>query len=114
MDRDMLGARVPADVNLVAADRVKPGKGMSVFRDIHEMPPFLIPKDYLNRFPEAGGKRGIKIWKLGEGDFANSPVSDDLVLRTKREHGSLEPARQMPLDAYQAALASTRDQWVVL
>ncbi len=110
-DRDMLGARVPTDVNLVAADRVKPGKGMSVFRSIEEMPPFLIPKDYMALFPEAGGKKGIKIWRLGEGAFVNGPVNDDLVLRAGSAHGAMEPAREMPLDAYQAALAATRDGW---
>jgi hypothetical protein len=87
---------------------------MSVFRSIEEMPPFLIPQDYLDRFPEAGGKRGIKIWRLGEGAFANGPVTDDLVLRARSAHGALEPAREMPLDAYQAALAATRDGWVGL
>jgi len=113
-DRDMLGARVPNDVKLVAADRVTPGKGMSVFRNVHEMPPFLIPKDYLHRFPEAGGKRGIKIWRLDEGAFANSAVTDDLALRTSSKHGALEPTREMPLAGYQAALAATRDGWVIL
>jgi hypothetical protein len=111
-DRDML---VPTDVKLVGADRVRPGKGMSVFRSIQEMPPFLIPQDYLDRFPEAAGsKKGIKIWRLGEGAFANGPVTDDLVLRASSEHGALEPAREMPLDAYQVALAATRDGWVGL
>jgi len=111
-DRDVLGARVPADVNLVEAARVRPGKGMSVFRSIQQMPPFLIPKDYLARFPEAGGKRGKTIWRLGTEGFANGPVTDDLVLRAGSAHGALEPAREMPLDAYQAALAATRDGWV--
>lgn len=109
--RDMLGARVPTDVNLVVADRVGPGNGMSVFRSIQEMPPFLIPKDYLDRFPEAGGKRGIKIWRLGEEGFANGPVTDDLFLRADSAHGEVEPAREMSVDAYQAALAATRDDW---
>jgi hypothetical protein len=113
-DRDMLGARVPTDVKLVGADRVRPGNGMSVFRSIEEMPPFLIPKDYLSRFPEAGGKRGIKIWRLGEGAFANGPVTDNVVLRTSSAHGAMEPEREMPLDVYQAALAATRDGWVGL
>jgi hypothetical protein len=51
---------------------------------------------------------------MGTGPFVAEPVAAGLQLRPDSEtHGTVEPDRPMPLPEYQAALASTREQWVI-
>jgi hypothetical protein len=79
------------------------------------IPPFLIPPHYKIYHPEASGKPGNRIWRLGAGAYASGPVTSDLVLQASSPpHGEVEPARQMSLNAYQTALAGTKTDWVLI
>lgn len=119
MGRNMLSARVPIDVKPDHNDCVKPGKGMSVFRSVEEMYPFLIPPSYIDRYPEAsGGDPACKLWRLGTGPFVAGAITDDLALcpgsGNKSAHGEIAPSRAMHVDAYQKALAATQDEWTAI
>jgi hypothetical protein len=54
---------------------------------------------------------------MGEGLFTEGPFADRLLFRPDPEkptkHGFIEPAARMPGGEYQAALAATRDRWVI-
>jgi hypothetical protein len=51
---------------------------------------------------------------MGEGPFVASPVAVDLSLCPDNpRHGTVEPARVMPVQDYRAALEATRDEWIL-
>jgi hypothetical protein len=51
---------------------------------------------------------------MGQGPFADGPVSDDLRLEVDRPgHGVVSPRTLVLLDRYQESLAKTRDAWTV-
>jgi hypothetical protein len=56
-------------------------------------------------------------WWMGGGPFVPSLLGDALAFWPDpvkpARHGLIEPARQMPVTDYQAALAATQDQWTV-
>jgi hypothetical protein len=118
-----LGVRenaVPPEILVEPDGTVRPGSGgMSVSPSIERLPPHLIPKRLRGLFPGARGsnnKPTLLPWHFGEGPFVSGPLTDDLVFRldptSPDRHGFVEPARPVSLAAYQAALASTRTQWV--
>lgn len=82
-------------------DTVSPGHGMSV-----------APHDPANlpvlRRPVALGGRGTDtVWELDVADLG----PDLRFNQDATAHGLIEPARDMALAEYQAALAATRDRW---
>jgi hypothetical protein len=117
--KNMLGARVGIDIKPDPNGCVSRGKGMSVFRTVEEMYPFLIPLCYVDRYPEASGDDSAgKLWVLGVGPFVAAPVTNDLALLPgsgkKAAHGEIEPSRMMSVDVYQSALAATQNDWTEL
>lgn len=110
-----LGARVPHDISADAAGLVHPGTGgMSVAPTWRDLPPHRIPRRLRHLAPEAAGNDADACWRMGEGPFAAGGVAEGLLLRPGRPtHGTIEPAMPMTLGRYQAALATTRERWVV-
>lgn len=93
--------------------------GLSVSPSMERLPVHLIPKRLKSLFPGARGsnnKPWLVSWHMGEGEFVSGPVTDELDFRldprSPDAHGFIEPARQMFLSAYQAALGATRDSWI--
>jgi hypothetical protein len=76
-----------------------------------------IPRRLRATFPRAAGKKNAVLWRRGEGCFVEGPLADRLLFRPDSEqpdsHGFVEPVAPMPVGEYQAALAATRDQWVI-
>ncbi len=88
--------------------------GMSVAPSISALPHTLIPKRHKALFPGASGSNQRKVFRMGDGSFSPSGIGPDLRLEPdSRTHGNIEPARAMPLEAFQAALATTRDSWTI-
>jgi hypothetical protein len=51
---------------------------------------------------------------MGEGGFEDGPLAPGLNLRRDTAtHGLVEPAQVVPLEAYEADLAATQDQWII-
>jgi hypothetical protein len=117
-----LGVRVPPDENAdvaVSADGMAEPRsgGMSVAPAWRMLPVHRIPRRLRPKFPRAAGKNGFFLWRRGEGPFTEGPFAERLLFRPDPEkpnkHGFVEPAARMPVEEYQAALAATRDQWVI-
>lgn len=117
-----LGVRVAPDpkpdIPVDTAGLVWPGTGgMSVAPNWRSLPGHRIPARLVDKHPSATGKNSLYCWRLGAGDFLAGPVAPDLTFRpdpnTPAQHGLVEPAQEMSLADYQAALAATRDHWVV-
>ncbi len=114
--------RVPpdehADIDVGADGRVEPRTGgMSVAPAWRLLPVHRIPRRLRSRFPRAAGKNHFSLWRMGEGPFTEGPFADRLLFRPDPEkpdqHGFVEPEARMSAGEYQAALAATRDQWVL-
>jgi hypothetical protein len=124
-DNCELGVRPPghpvtADVRVNAAGNVElDGGGMSVFpsiapAELKRVPKRLIPLRLAHKVPGAIGNDEMKIWTIGNGEFASGPMTASLALNvTSRSHGSLGPGYAMSLDDLQAALASTQSDWTI-
>jgi len=112
-----LGVRVPADIQPNTAGNVVPGTGgMSVAPSLADLPTHRLPKRLQTLVPDARGVDTNIVWRLGEGDFVAGAVADGLQLRldpNRARHGFVEPASPVALEEYRAALAATRDAWVV-
>jgi hypothetical protein len=117
-----LGVRVPPDkhADLPAGNdgMVEPGTGgMSVSPAWRLLPVHRILRRLRTKFPRAAGSNQLFCWRFGESGFAAALISDQLMFRPDPEkpdrHGLVEPAQQMKVEEYQAALAATRDQWVI-
>lgn len=113
----MLGARVPKDVAPDGDGNVHPGGGgMSVQPRLVDIPAMFLPRrlKHLNR--NAAGNNNVVVFRMGEGPFARSAISEKLSLHPDEgrhpRHGVVEPLAPMRLDEYQSALERTRDQWV--
>ena len=113
-----LGVREPREGSRgdlpVVDGMVVPGTGgMSVSKEWSE--PFLrLPKRYFHptRFKFGLATNLDSVWVFGLGSFEAAPISLRLQFRPDRpKHGLIEPLRKMPLDEFQAALASTRTDW---
>lgn len=91
-------------------------KGMSVGGHWTVLPGHLIPKRLVSIFPGATGSNALRCFRFGSGPFEPGELTEDLMLHLKattREQGNVTPGRNMTLDEFQAALASTRADWVV-
>lgn len=110
-----LGVRPGIDVTPDPNGNVRPETGgMSVAPSWRVLPPWRIPKRLDSMVPGATGKDEDACWSFGEGPFECSPVNDQLSFRPdSADHGLVEPAAIMNLDDFQAALAATRDEWVI-
>jgi hypothetical protein len=87
---------------------------MSVAPEWRVLPFWRIPKRLRPKCPGASGTNQLHCWKHGEGLFEEALVTEQLLLRPdKRTHGLVEPAHEMPLADYEAALEATRDGWVI-
>ncbi len=93
--------------------------GISVARSIADLLPHLIPRRLRDHFEDATGKDNRFVWSMGEGDFSEGIAAENLFLRRKPEsalkqvQGLVEPAGEMLLEAYQSALATTKEKWHV-
>lgn len=107
-----LGVRVPGDI-AAPGGQVRPGTGgMSVAPSWRDLPPHRIPKRLAHLVPDAAGRGDLACWCSGDGPFLDSPLTALLHLRSDRSnHGLVEPSGTMTLEAYRAALASTRESW---
>ena len=117
-----LGARLPpdprADIPVKMEGSVESKKGgMSVTPRWRDLPGHRVPKRLKSIFPAATGSNSLHLWKMGDGDFLDSPVTTELNLRLDPKkpttHGFVEPAFKMSAADYQAAIAATRDAWVI-
>lgn len=110
-----LGVRPGVDITVDDLGNVAPGSGgMSVAPDWKLLPPWRIPHRLAHIMPQARGRNEDACWRLGEGSFIADSIGGHLRFVPDRpSHGVVEPAFQMPLDDYQAALADTQDDWVV-
>jgi hypothetical protein len=113
----MLGARVPTDIRPDAAGDVHPGNGgMSVAPSMHDLPARLVPKRLRHLVPSAAGNDDLLVWRMGEGEFVQEAISEQLLLRLdpkRSNHGFVEPKASMKLEDYQGALAGTHDEWSI-
>ncbi|MCE9605610.1 MAG: hypothetical protein K8U03_12015 [Planctomycetia bacterium] len=117
-DRNMLGARVPIDiepdhneVQTVHPNQKRKG-GVSVSKDWTTLPVLLIPERLRPLFPKARGSNTYAIFRFGKREYGSEAISNGLFLRWgASHHGTIEPIDSMPLIAYQSSLAATRDSW---
>lgn len=114
-----LGVRAgpPAsDVALRHDGRVGPGAGgMSVSPAWRVLPPHRIPRRLRSRGgPEATGSNNDACWAIGQGGFVSGPFANQLILSVDSpNHGTVQPETVTGLSEFQAALADTRDFWVI-
>jgi hypothetical protein len=114
-----LGVRVPPDAKpdlpVEADGSVRPNTGgMSVAPAWRLLPRWRISRRLREKVEGAAGGLDVFCWRMGTGPFVAEPVAAGLQLRPDSEsHGTVEPDRPMPLSEYQAALARTREQWVI-
>ena len=118
--RRTLGVRTsPAelpDIPVDAQGNVAPGTGgMSVTPDWKSLFFYQIPKTLRHLVPKATGSSVDKVWRLTDAPFIEGVVAERLQLRIDTpKHGKIEPTEAVPLAAFQADLAATRDQWVMV
>jgi hypothetical protein len=117
-----LGVRVPPDGSPdITPDEngvVYPDSGgMSVAPSWRRLPTHRIPKRLKSKAPDAIGSNSLFCWRMGDGPFLKEALTGDLALSPDAgedpAHGVVEPARAMPMSAYQAAIGATREQWTV-
>lgn len=113
-DAQMLGARIPIDIQMDSSGKVHPRSGgMSVSPSLGALPVHRIPKRL--RPQGAVGARGsnsLRVWSMGEGPFDPGPVARGLFLGLESpRHAHVEPAEVMLVEEYQSALSATRDAW---
>ena len=103
---------LPGDPNALV--RPKSG-GMSVSPTWRDLPGHRIPRRLRAICPKATGNDLMDCWQLGDGPLMDGPVATILFLRTDQlTHGVVEPSREMPAYEYQAALAATRENWILV
>lgn len=117
-ERNQLGARLPpdspADVVPDAMGHVDPGRGMSVVPAWRQLPALLIPRRLKDKAPKARGRDTLGCWRHGDGDFADGPVANGLLLKRSGEgHGEVGPAERASVDHYQACLGATVANWIL-
>jgi hypothetical protein len=97
-----LGVRPGIDIPVDDYGLVEPGSGgMSCSPD----DPGNLP--HWRRPEEHGGTGDDPVWQLEENELGGLLVYTG----ESQIHGLVEPAYQMPLDDYQAAIAETRQLW---
>jgi hypothetical protein len=114
-----LGVRLPPDpkpdITPDSNGVVRPGTGgMSVAPAWRRLPLYRIPRRLRHLVPQAHGKDEDACWTMGDGPFADGTLAAGLALRVdSARHGLVEPDGEMTVEAYQEALAATRDHWTV-
>jgi hypothetical protein len=87
---------------------------MSVAPAWRLLPLHRVPRRLRHLLPQAHGKDEDACWKLSDGAFANGAIAQGLALRVDSQwHGLVEPEDEMTAEAFQKALAATREQWTV-
>jgi hypothetical protein len=111
----MLGVRPQYDIPVLPNGLVRPGEGgMSVAPDWRSLPLFLIPRRLNSEVTDAAGSNRLKCFRLAAFPFTETLIEERLLLRPNSpDHGTIEPNREMLIDDFQSALASTRHLWVV-
>lgn len=109
------GAGPNDDVSPDVNGNVYPGTGgMSVAPAWRDLPPHRIPRRLRSRCPKALGNDGYVCWRMGSGPFIDGHVHEHLQLRVDSAvHGLVEPEMMLSLERFQAALAATREKWVI-
>jgi hypothetical protein len=107
--------KILEDIPVDDSRRVSPSTGgMSVAPSWRSLPPYRVPARLRHLCPKARGRDDVSCWKMGEGDFEDGPLAPGLNFRRDTAtHGLVEPAQVVPLDAYEADLAATQDQWII-
>jgi hypothetical protein len=118
-----LGVRVYTsgtnDIVVSSQGDVEPGRGgMSVVPSLRAFRLHQVPRRLNHLIEGAEGNNTLYVWRMGTGEFTNSPVTTELMLQPDTRtvnvrHGVVEPIRKMPLDEYERALSNTRDAWIV-
>lgn len=112
-----LGIRPGKDITPDAAGDGHPNSGgMSVSPSLRDLPAFRVPRRLQNLVPGAAGSNSHFVWRMGEGSFVASAVTEQLRLRPDPEndsHGFIEPSDTMSIAAYQDAWHATQDDWSI-
>lgn len=110
----MLGVRVPTDVTLDEAGMVNSDGGMSVSPSLSTLPFCLVPRRLRGLRRGATGNDRHRVWRAGEGSFANGLFARDLRLaNATTTHGTIGGVRPLSLNQLQRALAATIELWVI-
>jgi hypothetical protein len=123
-DRDLpvLGSRFcqlgvrPADITPDDKGNVHKGKkqGMSVSPAVSAMRRLVlhVPMEFAGELEGAAGDGRYAVFRMGQGDFADGPVTERIHLAvTSPDHGVYEPARMMALKEFEKALHATKGAW---
>ena len=110
-----LGVRPRVNIDLDPQDNtLMNGKGMSVSPNWRDMPLFRIPGRLRHLKPGARGSDNTFCFCCGTGPIQRGDFAEGLMLEPdSATHGTIAPARVMPLGDYQSALAATRPDWRV-
>ena len=119
-----LGVRIEGesvDVNVQANGFVKAGdKGMSVAPLPGFLPRFRVYSGLKHIVEGAKSPNAnLRIWRMGVGPFQREIAAPDLMLIPDPpkegvvKHGVMAPGHDMPITAYETALANTQAQWVI-
>ena len=118
-DTNMLGVRVPPHghpdiVPDVDGNVHRETGGLSVVPTWRDLPYFLIPKRLKPIIHDARGKNELACFGFGEGSFAQSSITDELILKPDSpRHATIQPSMPMPLGRFQQLIAETRFGWKV-
>lgn len=67
----------------------------------------------LGLVPGAMGPNTLHLFRIGEGNFEQGPITDELMLVPDRDdRGTVQPAAVMPYEEYKQTIYNTRDLWV--
>jgi hypothetical protein len=104
-------------MQMATSCQIRNKKGMSVFRSLADMPRLfrkLVPIHLAHKVRGAAGVGGMRIWTMGQGQFASGPLTGQLELdESGGMHGNVCPNKAMPLATLQAELASTQGSWTI-
>jgi hypothetical protein len=111
---DGLGVRVPIDIRPDDNGRVKPANAKKVKGDGMSVTPGAPRRMHPKRCPRwLGGENDLPLWRIDE-------LVLSLEVRFRRDrmssptHGVIEPAHEMTLGEFRAAIAATRTSWVLV
>jgi hypothetical protein len=110
-----LGVRPGVDIDVdPRGDVLVNAKGMSVSPNWRDLPLFRIPERLRHLKPGARGSNNTFCLCSGSGPFQRGDFAEGLTLEPDSAiHGTIAPARLMPLDDYRSALEATRPTWHV-
>lgn len=100
-----LGARPGIDIVVDKSGMVRPGTGGV---SVSPGDPRNLPRH--RRPPEFGGLGRDPVWRIRTSDLGPE-LAYEPDPRNPSGHGFVEPAYDMPYEAFQAALEATRDRW---